>query len=496
MSKRKLLLADDSVTIQKVVNLTFADEGVDIITVGDGNSAMDKIREESLDLIMADVNMPGLNGYEICEKVREMDGDSKIPVILLVGSFEPFDEAEAKRVGADDFLTKPFQSINQLVNTVTVLLNSEGFSESDTVETETEIAAIATVGSNEGFGAPTVESSFDDHSIDDEMIQTDQIGSLPVDDVSRFEVPESLSVFSDVEGSDTEEAKNDFGASEQEDEPREYSIVETENSVEASDHGYIQEAETERLDPQQLETASFGYSPVVEEEQTGFTEQDSDNPSFNVAEASRSEAEVELDEGNLLELPVVEKNEAAQEESLVEDKESEVELEALEDEGSEEIAVAEDIEQSVALEEEPSDVEFGTLDSDDEIESSDQASPVPKFEIVANNPPYVDTETNENDFTTKEEIDSDAQVQDPFSPEVIDEITRKVEANLSEKASLVEQDQSVAAVDPLSDEVIEEITKRVLEKLSDKAVKEVAWEVVPKMSDRIVRQIAEEKMKE
>ena len=70
MSKRTLLLADDSVTIQKVVNLTFADEGIDVVTVGDGDSAMQKIYEISPDVVLADVHMPGLNGYQICEIVR------------------------------------------------------------------------------------------------------------------------------------------------------------------------------------------------------------------------------------------------------------------------------------------------------------------------------------------------------------------------------------------------------------------------------------------
>lgn len=125
MIKRTLLLADDSITIQKVVNLTFADEGIEVVAVGDGNAAIQKLNEITPDLIMADVHMPGLNGYQICERIRQSKDLEKTPVILLVGSFEPFDEEEAKRVGADDFLTKPFQSIRQLVNKVAVLLNSE-----------------------------------------------------------------------------------------------------------------------------------------------------------------------------------------------------------------------------------------------------------------------------------------------------------------------------------------------------------------------------------
>ncbi len=171
MSKRKLLLADDSITIQKVVNLTFADEDFEVISVGDGNSAMDKLREDSPDLVLADVNMPGLNGYEICEKIKA--ADQNLPVILLVGSFEPFDEDEAKRVGADDYLTKPFQSISQLVSKVNGLLNS--------VKQDSADGGNFAVSENQQF------DGFDDSNIDDEMMQTDQIGSMPINEITKFE---------------------------------------------------------------------------------------------------------------------------------------------------------------------------------------------------------------------------------------------------------------------------------------------------------------------
>lgn len=124
MSKGKLLLADDSITIQKVVNLTFADEGIDVITVGDGDEAVVKAVEDHPDVILADVHMPGLTGYEVCEQIRANAETRDTPVILLVGSFEPFDEGEAARVGANAYLTKPFQSIRQLVSQVNELIES------------------------------------------------------------------------------------------------------------------------------------------------------------------------------------------------------------------------------------------------------------------------------------------------------------------------------------------------------------------------------------
>ncbi|MGI8468407.1 MAG: response regulator [Pyrinomonadaceae bacterium] len=183
MAQRKLLLADDSITIQKVVNLTFADEGIEVLTVGDGDAAMEKLTEFKPDLIMADVNMPGLNGYQICEKIKQSADFGTTPVILLVGSFEPFDEAEARRVGADDFLTKPFQSIRQLVSKVTELLNSErktaasaGAEHAGNPIAETE---------NNLFVAPSAK--FDDAGLDDEMIQTNQPSGFIFDEQSKFE---------------------------------------------------------------------------------------------------------------------------------------------------------------------------------------------------------------------------------------------------------------------------------------------------------------------
>lgn len=185
MSKHKLLLADDSITIQKVVNLTFADEGIEVIAVSDGNSAMEKFAEIRPDLVMADINMPGLTGYEICERIKQDEETRAIPVILLVGSFEPFDEDEAKRVGADAFLTKPFQSIQQLVAKVSDLLDGKSFSEVSTEDEDSD-------ASPESF-EETLEfenespKDFADTEMDDQMIQADAVGEYAFADAQTFE---------------------------------------------------------------------------------------------------------------------------------------------------------------------------------------------------------------------------------------------------------------------------------------------------------------------
>ena len=124
LAGRKLLLADDSATIQKVIDLTFADEGVRVVAVSNGQEAIEQLLDFAPDIVLADVHMPGANGYEICEYVKTNEKLKHIPVMLLVGSFEPFDEAEARRVGADDILTKPFQSIRRLIDRVGALVSS------------------------------------------------------------------------------------------------------------------------------------------------------------------------------------------------------------------------------------------------------------------------------------------------------------------------------------------------------------------------------------
>ena len=122
---RKLLLADDSLAVQKVIDLTFSDEGMQVTTVGDGDAALQKLEQFAPDVILADVYMPGINGYSLCERIKRNERFGRIPVILLVGSFEPFDENEARRVGADDVVTKPFQSIRQLVSRVGALMGGQ-----------------------------------------------------------------------------------------------------------------------------------------------------------------------------------------------------------------------------------------------------------------------------------------------------------------------------------------------------------------------------------
>jgi CheY-like chemotaxis protein len=105
----KLLLADDSVTIQRVIELTFADENVQVVAVGDGQQAIDRVKSDRPDIVLADVGMPERDGYEVAAFIKGDPALAHIPVLLLTGAFEPIDEARARAVGCDGVLVKPFE---------------------------------------------------------------------------------------------------------------------------------------------------------------------------------------------------------------------------------------------------------------------------------------------------------------------------------------------------------------------------------------------------
>jgi CheY-like chemotaxis protein len=122
----KILVADDNSNIQKMVGLALKDQGIDVVAVGNGEAAVRKIADVRPDLVLADVFMPVRNGYEVCQFVKMDSALSHIPVILLVGAFDPLDEQEAQRVGADGVLKKPFIPPDPLISMVKAALQRSG----------------------------------------------------------------------------------------------------------------------------------------------------------------------------------------------------------------------------------------------------------------------------------------------------------------------------------------------------------------------------------
>lgn len=120
----KVLLADDSITIQKVVELILTEQGFEVKTVNNGQEAITTMLSYTPDIVLADAEMPLLNGYQLCERIKNNARTKHIPVILLAGAFEPIDTELAKNVKSDGTLTKPFEA-QELLNKINSFLNKE-----------------------------------------------------------------------------------------------------------------------------------------------------------------------------------------------------------------------------------------------------------------------------------------------------------------------------------------------------------------------------------
>jgi CheY-like chemotaxis protein len=499
--RRKLLLADDSITIQKVVNLTFADEGIDVVAVGDGNSALDKLREDSPDIVLADVNMPGLTGYELCAEVKGRDFADQVPVILLVGSFEPFDEEEAERVGADGYLTKPFQSINLLVSKVMELLGYDEDQSSQEFEDTAEI-----IEERVEFSSVTIESnvpepmvpSFPDPleglinkqdttggGVDEPYTDSADSGDADFSDADEFEMSEA---FADDEGIETyestmeddqqiEEVTEDFLKTQPftESDLQEISVdnevsdvPETDISFEKTYAGdeqtndsYSQPDQPERIEipvteptyekaPVETTDVETGYSPPQEDSEAeeedfdrtdDFENWEPENPESDLPQPEGASV-LDLDEMNLLELPPVDIEEP-------ELPDIEKEEEPVEEYQTKEAAIVSQI---------------------------DEPYPVPNFE--ADERADLEDDKPEDSLGESGSDASEAITSQPEEPQTM------APESSSDEADLPSKDR------------VEAITRRVIETLSEKAIREIAWEVVPDLADLIIKKMAEEKMKD
>jgi CheY-like chemotaxis protein len=119
---KTLLLADDSVVIQKLVGLSFANQDVEIVATDNGDDAISMAREVVPDVVLADVVMPGSSGYDVCAAIKQDPALAHVPVLLLTGTFEAFDENRAESAGADGQITKPFEA-QALVERVKEFMN-------------------------------------------------------------------------------------------------------------------------------------------------------------------------------------------------------------------------------------------------------------------------------------------------------------------------------------------------------------------------------------
>ena len=450
--KPKLLLADDSITIRKVVELTFAEEGIDVTAVGSGEEAMQKFVEAQPDIVLVDVNMPDPTGYHICEMIKQDESTRHIPVLLLVGSFEPFDQDLAEKVGADGFMVKPFQSIRELVGKVNELLGPE----KEPVRTPPETSDIDNLihdSFSESYKTGDGENTdvfLGDAGLDDEIIETthpsdrrrlDETAEIETRDYSSYDEP--VEHISEIEHIDQPyeferrdhsfESKADRTPEEEHtDQPFEIERAESEVNVsELQFHGEPVGDASER------DTAELPYSETVHE----YTDQPTEGEPANTFESEHT-----------YQAPSYEHT----------DHPSEIE-------GSEQQGEMEDSESShpnPTSETEP-DLALRGFDW--------SAAPVDE--------PAPETPSN-GSFDRRSVIDEDRILDLGMDDEMEVDTLRDME--------LEETPTSEAPKQEPSEEFIARVAALVVEKLSDRVVREIAREAVPRIAENLIREALEE----
>lgn len=444
MATRKLLLADDSVTIQKVVNLTFADEGMDVTAVGDGDRAIEKIEQMMPDIVLADVHMPGLSGYEVCEHIKQHPRFGHIPVILLVGSFEPFDEEEAKRVGANDYLTKPFQSIRQLVSRVNALLPEQSLEEEEEVvtgdlmqpvtETEYDETVQSTTPAFTETWEPAPSQSFSDSVIDDELLEATPVsdsGNIAAKQPTFSSAPRETTRLSaeEISGFDINIPSASSASEEVENDE-----IDSATTTESSYQGYVETT----YDKEEEIEIEIEASPTQEAE---YSQEDESE----ILATPSPYSTTPLSEDTLLELG-----------------------------SAETVAVEVD------------DDDDSILDLGDDLYVSPVVKPSQATYAVgntssANIEATMAEQTAANEIQNGEEVDMPSSIETVSTTPVIETITASSPVSVS------------ASGGSLSPEAIEAIARRVVEMMSDKTVREIAWEVVPELADLHIKHKMQEK---
>ena len=458
LAGRKLLLADDSITIQKIVALTFADEGIEVLAVSNGADAIDKLEEFWPDVVLADVYMPKMTGLQVCQYIRLNEQLKDIPVMLLVGSFEPFDEAEARRVGADDILTKPFQSIRTLVEKVGALLGRETANDDlEKASLQLEESAAEAQGVAEFGGAQTVTEIDSARTLDDARTLD---GAPTVDGTETLEFPDpELAHVPDepmdtgkltLTTADTRPLSPEMRTHLQQ-QSNEDRITETAGKEEKMETYLAGEAGPDRSEgfgEVLLDLGDFETEPLISSDDI-ILDIDFDPPA---SELLYSAPAADWQSAVNVEAPAVSA-------VVIEDSVAWVEE-------TEEVAEWEgDIQTSAPEFTEPTSVREEAVISD--LPADEFAAEAAAFSVAA--PPPV------QEFRAAQPLTDSELIQPPS-------LTAEATAPAAGQITL----------EQLSPEAIDAIARRAVELLSVRVVQEIAWEVVPQLAELLIKQKLEE----
>ena len=523
---KKILLADDSVTIQKVVELTFSEGDYQVSCVSNGKQAIEHLDKDRPDILLCDIIMPEMSGYDVAEYIKKNPKYSAIPVILLTGTFEPFDEERAMKTGAETYVTKPFDS-KMLIDKVESLLakkvkveNVEQvapatvFQAREEYEIKGAISDEAVEKLKEADNVPAVEESFpeiqeipkdvpyetsgieaDFIPSSDEILETELPSSEAEQTVISSEVlPSFESLESVVEPPMGEVSQGDFPPPVSEEMPLEENLqpeesvehpevegpaeneplqqeVEEELKVESKEELFEAPAQFEKVEPPSFEEGTVEIPEELGEEISEETEKPSEVEDFNFKEVikeSISENLIDLGEEKEEAIPEFGVPSFAEEESkepeIVSDLNEQVMMIKEEQE-----KLKEEKESEIPQEEPPS---LEKIEEEESKLEGFEETPIQEEQISEEVPSQQEAFENEPQLS-KEEHFVEEEVKEEVSPVV----TPQPQVEISE-------------------EMIEEIVRKVISEMAPSIIKDIAWEVIPELANTIIKKRIEELEKE
>ena len=111
MAKQKILIVEDEESLLKLESILLTSKGYDVRGVSNGREALEAIAEEKPDLVLLDIMLPEIDGFEVCQRIKENPATKEIPVVMLTAKKSREDMARGEKVGADWYITKPFKSV-------------------------------------------------------------------------------------------------------------------------------------------------------------------------------------------------------------------------------------------------------------------------------------------------------------------------------------------------------------------------------------------------
>lgn len=520
-----ILLADKSITIQKIVELTFADEDFVIKSFSDGQAAIDAIPQLQPDIILADISLPGRNGYEICRALRNdpaLANFSKTPVILLAGIYETMDEERARQVeenvresGANDFLSKPFDP-QLLISKVRYVISSRAEEKDITgptrvVLTSTDEITGPTMAVFNETPAPS-ENFFTSPIVAEEKAEAppddgESTMMIPRSSLSQNIFAESLPSGEESPAQQEVRAPVDVQAVSPEYEP----VFEADHEFASNDEAAAdekQEVEPEKVEYSELDSgdAFQGHQeveftmpenrkhdeipPVILAQGEPFGEVfDPAPPPSEWATVSTSEEESPFGLPEPVAPPVSPVEAQAVAEFVgepVEEVQAEVEAEIeTETEGEAEVEQAEEgIEDAAAEDELVATDELAAeeeLVPAEEMAAADYDDTWPGVTVGAEHQPVEDLFENEmKSVDTIQGVDEEAELVEDFSES-------EMEQPQADATLIAAPAERMAANVEITDELVDRIAERVAAKLSERVVSEIVWQVVPDLAERMIR---------